>query len=210
MAMTWSVKHKVQRLTTTNYDGLGSTRALSDASGIVTDTYAYDAFGDLLSQTGITENRYRFTGEQYDAGLDQYYLRARYYAQGVGRFTQQDSWMGRDSDPMTLHKYLYANSDPVNHTDPSGQFGLASLSISMNLHSSLAMGQFDAGLNLINTSLNRGENYSDYNGWAILASLSPLAIAKVSSSIKVVSNMSANGKVVYLASKPTLIWILSY
>ena len=104
------------------YDGLGSTRALSDASGIVTDTYAYDAFGGLLSQTGITENHYRFTGEQYDAGLDQYYLRARYYDQGVGRFTQQDSWMGKDSDPITLHKYLYANGDGVNHVDPSGHF----------------------------------------------------------------------------------------
>ncbi|TXH67826.1 MAG: RHS repeat-associated core domain-containing protein [Thiothrix sp.] len=187
-----------------HYDGLGSTRALSDTSGTLTDTYAYDAFGDVLSQTGTTDNTYRFTGEQYDASLDQYYLRARYYDQGVGRFTQQDSWMGDNSDPITLHKYLYANSDPVNHTDPSGQFGLASLSISMNLHSSLAMGQFDAGLNLINTSLNRGENYSDYNGWAVLASLSPLAIAKVSNSIKVVSNMSANGKVAYLASKPPL------
>ena len=82
----------------------------------------YTAFGDLLQQTGTTENAYRFTGEWYDAGLDQYYLRARYYDQGVGRFTQQDTWMGRDSDPITLHKYLYANGDGVNHTDPSGHF----------------------------------------------------------------------------------------
>ena len=115
-----------------HYDGLGSTRALSDASGALTDTYAYAAFGELLQQTGTTENHYRFAGEQYDAGLDQYYLRARYYDQGVGRFTQQDTWMGRDSDPITLHKYLYANSDPVNHIDPTGQFGLASFSVSIN------------------------------------------------------------------------------
>ncbi|WP_159448672.1 RHS repeat-associated core domain-containing protein [Thiothrix eikelboomii] len=35
----------------------------------------YTAFDDLLQQTGTTENAYRFTGEWYDAGLDQYYLR---------------------------------------------------------------------------------------------------------------------------------------
>ena len=120
-----------------HYDGLGSTRALSDASGALTDTYAYDAFGELLQQTGTTENHYRFAGEQYDAGLDQYYLRARYYDQGVGRFTQQDTWMGRDSDPITLHKYLYANSDPVNHTDPSGQMSLGSMMTGVNLQVSL-------------------------------------------------------------------------
>ena len=124
-----------------HYDGLGSTRALSDTSGTLTDTYAYayDAFGELLQQTGTTENRYRFAGEQYDAGLDQYYLRARYYDQGVGRFTQQDTWMGKDSDPITLHKYLYANSDPVNFTDPSGQMSLGSMMTGVNIQVSLSM-----------------------------------------------------------------------
>ena len=77
----------------------------------------------------------------YDAGLDQYYLRARYYAQGVGRFTQQDMWMGKDSDPMTLHKYLYANGDGVNYTDPSGQMSLMmtgmNLQISLNITTTL-------------------------------------------------------------------------
>ena len=137
-----------------HYDGLGSTRALSDASGALTDTYAYDAFGELLQQTGTTENHYRFAGEQYDAGLDQYYLRARYYDQGVGRFTQQDTWMGRDSDPITLHKYLYANSDPANHTDPTGQFGLASFSVGMNIRTELSLMQVDVGTTLLDTALD--------------------------------------------------------
>jgi len=70
-----------------HYDGLGSTRALSDASGSLTDTYDYEAFGEVLDQTGDTVNSYLFTGEQFDVGLGQYYLRARYYDQGVGRFT---------------------------------------------------------------------------------------------------------------------------
>ncbi|MBQ0775888.1 MAG: RHS repeat-associated core domain-containing protein, partial [Gammaproteobacteria bacterium] len=98
----------------------------------------YEAFGQLLSSTGNTDNTYRFTGEQYDAGLDQYYLRARYYSQNSGRFTQQDTWMGRNNDPITLHKYLYANADPANGIDPSGHSGLFSFSTAMNISARLA------------------------------------------------------------------------
>lgn len=73
---------------TYHYDGLGSTRALSDVTGAITDSYHYEAFGEVLSVTGATENTYLFAGEQFDSNLDQYYLRARYYDQGIGRFTQ--------------------------------------------------------------------------------------------------------------------------
>ncbi len=52
--------------------------------------------------------------------FDPYYLRARYYDQGIGRFTQMDTWMGRNHDPVSLHKYLYAGNDPVLMIDPSG------------------------------------------------------------------------------------------
>jgi RHS repeat-associated protein len=87
----------------------------------------------VLGQTGTIENSYLFAGEQFDASLDQYYLRARYYDPSSGRFTQQDTWMGRNHDPITLHKYLYANVDPANVIDPSGQFGLASLGSTLNI-----------------------------------------------------------------------------
>jgi RHS repeat-associated protein len=110
------------------YDGLGSTRALTDDAGSVTDSYDYESFGSVLNQTGSTENNYLFTGEQFDTGLDNYYLRARYYDQNVGRFTQMDTWMGNTNDPVTLHKYLYANADPVGMIDPSGNISLASIS----------------------------------------------------------------------------------
>ncbi len=39
-----------------DYDGHGSTRLLTDAAGTVTDTYDYDAFGNLLASTGNTPN----------------------------------------------------------------------------------------------------------------------------------------------------------
>jgi hypothetical protein len=53
--------------------------------------------------------------------LNQYYLRARYYDQSIGRFTQQDSWQGAESEPITQLKYIYADVDPANMIDPSGR-----------------------------------------------------------------------------------------
>jgi RHS repeat-associated protein len=120
------------------YDGLGSTRALTDSAGTITDSYNYESFGSLLNQVGTTENNYLFTGEQYDNNLDNYYLRARYYDQSIGRFTQQDTWMGQNQDPITLHKYLYANTDPVNNIDPTGNFTMSSVMTAVNIVSTLA------------------------------------------------------------------------
>jgi len=61
-----------------------------------------------------------FAGEQFDEDLEQYYLRQRYYESETGRFTRRDTYSGHISDPITLHKYIYANANPVNGVDPSG------------------------------------------------------------------------------------------
>ncbi|WP_261858900.1 putative Ig domain-containing protein [Photobacterium sanguinicancri] len=111
------------------YDGLGSTRALVDETGSVTDTYDYDGYGTVLKQTGASDNAYLYTGEQYDAELNNYYLRARFYSPSIGRFTQRDLWNGNNLKPVTLNKYLYGNASPVNFTDPSGYMSMMSVSI---------------------------------------------------------------------------------
>jgi RHS repeat-associated protein len=104
------------------YDGHGSVRFLTDASGAVTDRYDYDAFGVPISAAGGTANAYRYAGEQYDASQGMIYLRARYMRAETGRFWGMDGFEGNTQEPMSLHKYLYANADGVNHTDPSGKF----------------------------------------------------------------------------------------
>ena len=109
------------------YDGHGSVVGLANESGVVTDTYAYDAFGNLLKSTGSTKNCYRYCGEQFDETTGLYYLRARYMDTSTGRFISQDSYAGSISDPTSLHKYLYANANPVTYSDPSGMFALAEL-----------------------------------------------------------------------------------
>ncbi len=102
------------------YDGHGSVTALANESGVVTDTYTYDAFGNLLDSTGNTENCYLYCGEQFDKATGLYYLRARYMDTSTGRFISQDSYAGDINDPVSLHKYLYANANPVMYSDPSG------------------------------------------------------------------------------------------
>ena len=101
-------------------DGLGSTRALTDAAGLVLSRYFYDAFGRLLQQSGSTANSYLFAGQQRDAALGLDYLRARYYDPSLGRFTAADPLRGTFPDPNRLHVYAYGKNDPVNQIDPSG------------------------------------------------------------------------------------------
>ncbi len=60
-------------------DGLGSTRALSNAAGQRTDWYSYDAFGATRSHTGPSGQAFTFTGEQVDGESGLVFLRARYY-----------------------------------------------------------------------------------------------------------------------------------
>ena len=101
------------------YDGGLSVRALTDESGSVTDTLVFDAFGNNAEKTGTTDNSYGFQGEEQDStGL--YYLRARYMDPATGTFTSMDTYGGSLSDPMSLHKYMFANANPVKYSDPSG------------------------------------------------------------------------------------------
>ncbi len=104
-----------------HYDRQTSTRQLSDSTGAVQNTYAYDAFGNLLNSTGTTAHiAYRYTGERYEDNSGLYYLRARYYDPALGRFISSDPFQGYQQQPVTLNGYLYAHNQPINFTDPSG------------------------------------------------------------------------------------------
>ena len=92
---------------------------MTNESGSVTDTLIFDAFGNETAKTGSTDNSYGFQGEEKDeTGL--YYLRARYMDPATGTFTSMDTYGGSLTDPISLHKYLFANSNPVAYCDPSG------------------------------------------------------------------------------------------
>ncbi|MEG4367187.1 RHS repeat-associated core domain-containing protein, partial [Microcoleus sp. C2C3] len=138
-------------------DGLGSTRGLTDGSGNVTDSYSYDAFGNAIASSGNVENDYLFAGEQFDEDLEQYYLRQRYYNQNSGRFTRRDTYEGSFEDPMSLHKYLYGNANPVTYTDPTGLFSAGEAQAAADIANTLAGIQWESGQYLIGATLNDGE-----------------------------------------------------
>ncbi|MBE5951407.1 MAG: RHS repeat-associated core domain-containing protein [Lachnospiraceae bacterium] len=92
----------------------------------MTETYTYDAFGTLtyiqslnedgvLAQTDTALSRFLYAGEQYDEVTGLYYLRARSYDTTVGRFTQEDTYLG---DGRNL--YVYVQNNPLKYVDPSG------------------------------------------------------------------------------------------
>ena len=107
------------------YDGGGNVRQLTNTSGTVTDTYDYDAFGNKVNSTGTTPNVYMYRGEAFDSDLGLYYLRARWMNPITGRFMSRDPEDGMPTDPKTMHKYAYANGDPVDEADPSGRSAVA-------------------------------------------------------------------------------------
>src|SRR5580704_14085663 len=66
-----------------HFDGLGSTRQLTNAAGSVTDSVIYDAWGNVVSRTGTTAIVFLWIGElEYyrDVETGQLYVRRRVYA----------------------------------------------------------------------------------------------------------------------------------
>ena len=113
------------------YDGHGSVRMLANGTGQTTDTWSYDAWGETTSRTGVTENDYQYAGERFDRTTELYQLRARYMDPKTGTFLSLDPYQGNRHDPASLHKYMYANANPVNNVDPTGLTSIAEMSGAM-------------------------------------------------------------------------------
>ncbi|MCB1604966.1 MAG: DUF2235 domain-containing protein, partial [Xanthomonadales bacterium] len=62
-----------------------------------------------------------FTGYQKDNDTGLYYANARYYDANTGTFLREDPWSGDINTPPSLHRYLYANSNPTVYIDPDGR-----------------------------------------------------------------------------------------
>ena len=101
-------------------DGLGSITAITNSTGATVNTYRYDAFGNIVSQTGTLVNPYTYTGREYDSESGLYYYRNRYYNPGVGRFLQEDKQAGRLVNPQSLNLYSYVLNNPIIRVDPMG------------------------------------------------------------------------------------------
>ena len=107
-----------------HFDRTGSTLALTDGSGAVTDAYAYDPYGRLLAHTGANTQPFTFVGQwgvrQEGASGALYHMRARYYDATTGRFISRDPVWPQVADTRELDPYLYALDDPIQKGDPAG------------------------------------------------------------------------------------------
>ncbi|HCC07105.1 MAG TPA: hypothetical protein DEP72_02915, partial [Clostridiales bacterium] len=102
------------------YNGHADVTALLDNSGNIVATYYYDAFGNIIEQTGNPDNNITYAGYQYDKETGLYYLNARMYDPVTARFLQEDTYRGSASDPLSLNLYTYCHNEPMMYTDPSG------------------------------------------------------------------------------------------
>ncbi len=101
-----------------HYDGMGSTIAITDATGNIVNKYAYDEFGNVLKSEETISNPFRYVGRYgvMDDGNGLYNMRARYYDPRVGRFISKDpiGLMGG------INQFAYVENNPVNYIDPRG------------------------------------------------------------------------------------------
>ncbi|MBK8151182.1 MAG: hypothetical protein IPK58_24000 [Acidobacteria bacterium] len=95
-------------------DHLGSTNALTDASGTVLEQTAYDSFGNATNQLST---RYAFTGREFDNFTGLHYYRARWYDSNLGRFISEDP-IGFSGGDVNL--YGYVGNGPLGAVDPFG------------------------------------------------------------------------------------------
>jgi RHS repeat-associated protein len=98
-------------------DHIGSVRGTVNASGALTGTTSYDAWGNPETTGGLTASTpFGFAGA-YTMGTGLLYLINRYYDPSTGQFLSVDPDLAQTQEP-----YQYAADDPVSNTDPTGQF----------------------------------------------------------------------------------------
>ena len=91
-------------------------------------SYTYDPWGKLLSITDTsgtdigTINPLRYRGYYYDTETGFYFLQSRYYDPTVGRFINADGYVSTGQGISSYNMFAYCLNDPVNHSDPDGNF----------------------------------------------------------------------------------------
>jgi len=159
-------------------DALGSTVALTDATGAIQTAYSYAPFGDTISSGSTSGNPFQFTGREND-GTGLYYYRARYYSPVYSRFISEDPlrFFGggapnfRSSEDPFANGYEYVFSSPTNLRDFSG------LSPNTSLFATLAAGIPFGGSPLASTLGDAAATTSVVDPLATTVAAAPATIA---------------------------------
>ncbi|WNY24070.1 hypothetical protein MmiHf6_13950 [Methanimicrococcus hongohii] len=98
-------------------DHLGSTNVMIDSEGELVERTLYYPFG---SHREGGEEKYSFTGKEFDSEIGLYYYGARYYNPKTFVFTQADTLIPDYYNPQSLNRYSYCYNNPLIYEDPDG------------------------------------------------------------------------------------------
>ncbi len=122
-------------------DANDSISALTNNAGVKTQTYAYDAFGNV--RPGSDPPQLGFHAAWHDPSSGLIDMRARSYDPQTGRFTAPDPVAPDPQAYESFHPYAFANHNPHVFSDPTGGFSLTELNVTQVIQQSLQ--QFRAG-----------------------------------------------------------------
>ena len=127
-----------------HFDQAGSTLALTDESGALTDAYAYNPYGKLLHHQGNSPQPFTYVGrwgvrQEGESGT-LYHMRNRYYDAVTTRFLSRDPVWPLLDNPAYLNPYQYVAQKPLLYVDPTGLIGPGDLTKLLGISNKLKGG----------------------------------------------------------------------
>ena len=97
----------------------GDVIAIITHWGAAYGTYTYDAWGNVIAQSGTMAavNPIRYRGYYYDSETGLYYLQSRYYDPQVKRFVNADGYASTGQRYIGYNMFAYCNNSPVSSAD---------------------------------------------------------------------------------------------
>ena len=148
----------------------GDVVAVYDAGGTKLISYTYDAWGnfttyynDCTSSNPANFNPYRYRSYYYDAELEMYYLKSRYYDPEICRCINADdiSCLSANGDFASYNLYAYCGNNPVSRKDDGGEF--------WHIVIGAAIGAVVNGALKVAENLLDGDSGTDWNDGVLLA-----------------------------------------
>ena len=100
----------------------GDVVKLIDQDGAEAAAYTYDAWGNILSQSGsmASANPLRYRGYYHDSETGFYYLQSRYYDPKNHRFINADVYASTGQGFVGTNMFAYCGNNPMCYSDPDG------------------------------------------------------------------------------------------
>jgi len=103
-------------------DKLGSAVLVINSAGVAVENNRTLPYGEPWMTDTASTNDKKFTTYERDKESNLDYAMNRYMSYNYGRFLSLDKASAENKSPISLNRYLYTADDPVNRTDPTGNY----------------------------------------------------------------------------------------